>query len=169
MKTIDQNTLLTKYWEGKTTQEEEIQLFQGIESGTIEVTEAEKQYFQLLYSNQQIEAPSDLKSHVLNNTKKVVRFPTFHFNSWKIAASIAIILVSAWFIDQKMNSSEKELVAITDTFDNPEQAFEETKKALLLLSNSLGKGKKEAEKLSAFHKIQEKIGKKNSSNNTTEQ
>jgi hypothetical protein len=48
---------------------------------------------------------------------------------------------------------------VVDTYSDPKLAFEETKKALLLISQSFGKAEKQARKINMFNEAQEEIKK----------
>ena len=66
-----------------------------------------------------------------------------------------MVIGLSYFVTKSIKQQEQ--VQITDTFNNPEDAFEETKKALLLISNKIGKGKAQVVKLSEFSKTEDKI------------
>ena len=81
------------------------------------------------------------------------------FNNYaKVAAVILIVITLSFVVTRTLNREQEKIeVAQSDTYEDPEDAFEETKKALLLISTKIGKGKKEMEKLGEFNKAQEKI------------
>jgi len=93
---------------------------------------------------------------------KSVKFPSRsnrikNYSLLKMAAVISTIAVSSILIVNQFDREIESTEIITDTFDNPEKAYEETKKALLLLSAKFGKGRKQVEKISIFSESQEKV------------
>ncbi len=78
---------------------------------------------------------------------------------WKIAASVLIIIslgYMAWLLPQQ-NSKPKNLAEITNTQEDPEKAFEETKATLLLMANMMNNGKEHLNSLQLFQVAQDKI------------
>ncbi len=51
--------------------------------------------------------------------------------------------------------------AVVDTYDDPKLAFEETKKALLMISKSFGTAEEQARKINMFNEAQEEIQREN--------
>ena len=49
---------------------------------------------------------------------------------------------------------------MVDTYDDPKLAFEETKKALMMISKSFGTAEEQAKKINMFNEAQEEIQKK---------
>ena len=78
-------------------------------------------------------------------------------NVMKIAAGIAVFMLATWFIRNEVRETDPSLN--NDTYQDPKQAFEETKKALLMVSRSFGQAEKEAQKINLFNEAQEKIQK----------
>jgi hypothetical protein len=77
-------------------------------------------------------------------------------NASKVAAVGLIIATAGYFIKEEMSKEELKPY-MSDTFEDPEKAFEETKKALQLISKNFNKGRKEVRKLSTFNEAQEKV------------
>ncbi|MFM7852328.1 MAG: hypothetical protein ACKO96_10545, partial [Flammeovirgaceae bacterium] len=75
-------------------------------------------------------------------------------NYARIAAGIAVVIAASYFIHlelQKTNPSPE------DTYSDPRVALEETKKALLLISNSFNKAHQQAGKIKMFNEAEQKI------------
>ena len=53
---------------------------------------------------------------------------------------------------------------VVDTYDDPKMAFEETKKALMMISKSFGTAEEQAKKINLFNKAQEEIQNKKEDN-----
>src|SRR5690606_35214823 len=77
------------------------------------------------------------------------------FNSMRIAAGLLVVMVSIWFVRSEIRkNTPQELV---DTYDDPKLAFEETKKALLMISKSFGTAEEQAKKINLFNEAQKEI------------
>ena len=75
----------------------------------------------------------------------------------RIAAGIAVLMVAVWFIKTEVRKSTPQ--EIVDTYDDPQLAFEETKKALMMISKGFGQAEQEAKKINLFNEAQEEIQK----------
>lgn len=156
--------LLEKYWECETSIIEEKELkafFKGTDiPDNLKETALMFNYFEQESSQKKLGTDFDnqiiekLETSDSNNTNiKVVDW----FNRYAKVAAVILVLISVSFLITKTLQHEQEKVHVADTFENPEDAFEETKKALLLISNKIGKGKTQMVKLSEFNKTEEKI------------
>ena len=64
-------------------------------------------------------------------------------------------MVAVWFVRSEIRqTTPQELV---DTYSDPELAFEETKKALLMISRSFGTAEEQAKKINLFNEAQQQI------------
>jgi hypothetical protein len=68
------------------------------------------------------------------------------------------VLAATWFIRNEIRSTTPQ--EVVDTYDDPKMAFEETKKALMMISKSFGTAKEQAKKINMFNEAQEEIQKK---------
>ncbi len=156
--------LLAKYWECETSLEEENELKayfnkDGFEEKYKNVAPLFRYYEQErttgkldgLFDEQLLAAIEDKKP--MGSGGKIINM---FFNVAKVAAVILILITAGYFIKEEMDKEEMKPY-MTDTFEDPEKAFEETKKALKLLSKNFNKGRKEAQKLSTFNEAQEKV------------
>ncbi len=161
--------LLEKYWECETSLEEEQELRAYFSNGDIdEQFKDEAPLFQY-YVNEKKDGGLDglfdeqvlaeLEKSQVSRPKKGNAVQLF-FNLAKVAAVGLIIVTAGYFIREEMNKQEVQPY-LTDTFEDPQKAFEETKKALQLISKNFNKGRKEVKKLSAFNEAQEKIKENN--------
>lgn len=150
--------LLEKFYNGESTLQEEITLREYFSGDQIDPEFiADKDLF--LYQAQQIENNQevpDISEEIWNNLskqendkRKVVRsLPYFYL---RIAASI-IILVGSFFLIKDQVFDNKNKIQYTDTYDNPELAYQQTKETLLYVSAMLNSG---AEHLDPIRKINE--------------
>ena len=75
----------------------------------------------------------------------------------RIAAGLLVVVAATFFIRQEIKKAypdEQE-----DTYTDPKVAFEETKKALMMISKSFNKAQKEASKINVFNEATEAIQK----------
>ncbi len=148
--------LLNKYWNCETSLEEEAQL---------------RQYFSATEVPDHLREAANLFRYFENSRKNTITDIAFERNiiahangpgrgksvslvrnSMRIAAGIAVLAVAGWFVRDEIWNSAQE-----DTFDNPEVAYEETKKALLLISRTFNAAEEKAKKVKLFNDAQEEI------------
>ena len=154
--------LLEKYWEAETTLEEEQELLQFFNEGDVPDQLQEAAQIFRYFANQKkpvIEDPS-FEEKVLG-PQETVEIPTktkvikWDFKRMlNIAAAIGGVVVASIII-----RNQTMIEQTPDTFEDPKLAFEETKKALELLSSKLNKGKEEAMKIRTINDAQEKVKK----------
>jgi hypothetical protein len=157
------NELLSKYWNCETSLEEEAELREHFKTGNIpdELKETAPlfQYFEenkkkslndISFDRQVME-----KIHAPVEQGQIVRLV---YNAMRIAAGLAVVLAATWFIRNEIRSTTPQQVV--DTYDDPKMAFEETKKALMMISKSFGTAKEQAKKINMFNEAQEEIQKK---------
>ncbi|HNP19399.1 MAG TPA: hypothetical protein PKL31_13260 [Fulvivirga sp.] len=162
--------LLEKYWEGETSLEEEKELKDYFASGEVE---ARFNSVAPLFNYYKEEANVGLdtffdermiakleKTETKRKVQKPGRMVELFSNIAKVAAVGLIVIVAGYFIRQEMKKDEIKPY-LTDTFDDPQKAFEETKKALELISRNFNKGRKEAKKITTFNEAQEKVKSEN--------
>lgn len=154
--------LLKKYWDGDADQQEEMELkgFFSSEEGSLH---QDAEYFRYL-NRKNAENPlgskfdEELLKMIEQKGKTDSKVKNFSVRYWYIAASLALFLsVSIIFKDEIFKGGVKPPVAQADTFEDPQKAFEETKKALLFLSSRLNQGNEYAAQFSKFEKSQEVV------------
>jgi hypothetical protein len=151
--------LLEKYWNTETSLEEEQELRDYFRSSTFPDSMKEAA---LLFRFLDTEKNKSLQENFERDvTKQLSRrhggkvISMSFTNIMRIAAGIAVVVVATYFIRQEVRKSyPKEL---QDTYTDPQMAFEETKKALMMISNSFGKAKREAGKIKMFNDAEKKI------------
>lgn len=149
--------LLEKYWNCETSLEEERQLREYFRSA--EVPESLKETAALFnfFSQQKERSLNDVSFDgevVSKITKPQGRMVRFVRNSMRIAAGIVVLMAAVWFVHTEVRDNTEEIV---DTYDDPKMAFEETKRALLMISKSFGKAEEQARKINLFNEAQEKV------------
>lgn len=156
--------VLEKFWKGETSLEEEHELKRYFDSdATADEFLQDAAWFKYLEAQKEKKAPSDeeILSLIENiqpeiSGKKPVR--TWFTAFSKVAAVIFIIAVATILVHEDYQSKKEKMEpVIADTFEDPQKAFEETKKALMLVSQQFSKGKKHARKLGVFDDATEKV------------
>jgi hypothetical protein len=155
--------LLEKYWKCETSLAEEQQLRQYFKNGDIpealKETAALFQYFEesKKKSVSDISFEGDIMGKVSAPVKKT-RVVRLFYNTMRIAAGLAVVFVATWFIRTEVRKATPQ--EIVDTYDDPKLAFEETKKALMMISRSFGTAETQAKKIDMFNEAREEIQKK---------
>lgn len=152
--------LLEKYWKCETTLEEEQSLKDYFAANDVPENLKETanlfQYFALQKGVTLPDAGFD------RNVKKKIKLTTpdgkvvrMMFNTVRIAAGILVVVAATYFIRQEVRKTYPQ--EIVDTYTDPKLAFEETKKALMMISKGFGKAQREAEKIKIFNEAEQKI------------
>jgi hypothetical protein len=159
-KKIDE--LLNKYWECETSLEEEQQLREYFEGSNLPDQHKEAASLFRYFSQHKKKSMNEegFEKHLLISAKskshgKVVQLL---YNSMRIAAGIAVLVAAIYFVRKEIHESDP--VAMEDTYDDPKLAFEETKKALMMISKGFTKAEQETRKINLFNEAQEEIQKK---------
>jgi hypothetical protein len=157
--------LIEKYWRCETSIEEEKFLKEYFsQPGIPEDLKPYAGLFQFYNSIDGLEPPNDFNADLLNNVnsdlvanKKLER----KNYSWiyKSAAVISLAVASIFVYEKIASNKNESEIAFKDSFDNPEDALKEAKRAILMVSNKLDKGKKAAFKISLFGKTEDLIRK----------
>ncbi|PLX16793.1 MAG: hypothetical protein C0597_07715 [Marinilabiliales bacterium] len=130
---------------------------------------AEKDIF--LYQVQEtndLENIPDISSDILNSlpdidTHKIQKNRNLIYNYLRIAASITILLASYFILKNQVFNSNQE-IPIADTYDNPEQAYEQAKETLLYVSALLNNGTNHLEPIKKIDEGTQKLNKISSFN-----
>lgn len=152
--------LLARYWECETSLEEEQQLREYFRSGDVPDQWKETARLFQYFEEQKAKTVTDITfdSTVigkLEGNKPRGRMVNLMRNSLRIAAGVAVLLVAGYFVQQEIRKTND--LAETDTYDDPKKAFEETKKALMMISKGFGRAEQQAKKINLFNEAQEKI------------
>lgn len=158
---------MSKYWSGETTLEEERWLKDYFRSDDIPEelrdTAAMFRYFEVAHNKSLNDITFDrtVIERVSGKPPKA-RVRNLLFNSMRIAAGVIVLMAATWFIRKEIRQSTPQQVI--DTYDDPKLAFEETKKALMMISRSFGTAEEQARKINLFNEAQEEIQKQTNSN-----
>lgn len=143
------NQILEKYWEGKTSLQEEDTLKQYFNNGNVAPELQQYQpLFQFFKEEQDVLISDDFEKRLLLEIEKEqptkVRKLTW-MTSIRAIAAVGIILLGAVFIFQSIPTQKEDPFAKYEITDEKE-AYEATKAALALLSGKMRKGSKKATK-----------------------
>lgn len=107
--------LLEKYWEGETTLEEERHLKMYFSSGEVDVRLRQfAPLFQVLREEQAVE--------LLRQPKvKPIRPQQYNWQSWAVAASVALFMVAGWWWSRTDHTQEQWVAQTTDTLQHPSE------------------------------------------------
>lgn len=159
--------LLNKYWNCETSLEEEEQLRTHFRNTSVSGQQAEVAAM-FRYFDQ--EKRKELTDHSFDRSiKRKLRRPearvrTLVLNSMRIAAGIVVLILAVWLV--RMEVRKNTPAAMEDTYDDPRMAFEETKKALMMISRSFGTAQQQASKIDLFNQAQQEIVKEEKSGST---
>ncbi len=156
----DIEQLLEKYWNCETSLEEEQQLRDFFRGTSIPANMKETAELFRFFTAEKTKALNDsFEAGVTKELRKrqggkIISMVSFT-NIVRIAAGIVVVVVATYFVREEVRKSyPKEM---QDTYTDPQMAFEETKKALMMISNTFGKAKTEAGKLKIFNDAEKKI------------
>ncbi len=160
--------MLEKYWNCETSLEEEKELKEFFQQPDVPTHMQETAaLFRFFEKERSRTVQENFERDVTKRLQKrpAGRMITMNFQGIaRIAAGIVVVVVATYFIRQEIRKQyPKEM---QDTYTDPQMAFEETKKALMLISNSFGKAKKEAEKVNLLNEAEKKVQTKHTDNKT---
>ncbi|MGE0771130.1 MAG: hypothetical protein AB7K37_05420 [Cyclobacteriaceae bacterium] len=152
--------LLDKYWKCETSLEEEATLRTYFQNHSVpddwKDTAAMFQYFeaqkQLTLNDN---AFDDRVRRQMKTTEPKGKSVSMVLRVARMAAGIVVLVAAGYFVRQEVRKSYPPEIA--DTYTDPKIAFEETKKALMMISNGFGKAQRETEKIKIFNEAEEKI------------
>lgn len=164
-------TLLEKYYNGETTLEEEKILREYFSKDDIGIELiADKDIFLFNYQeNSKLDNVPDLSEEIWNNIQKSKNDkPKQHNNLTyvflRIAAGIVIILGTFLLLKDQVIDTKQEF-QITDTYETPEQAYEQAKQTLLYVSAMMNNGTNHLEPIKKIDEGTEKLKTLSSFNN----
>lgn len=163
-KKIDE--LLTRYWECETSLEDEEQLRQYFQQGNVAEHHKEAaalfRYFHESKKKSIIDNSFDVTVTAQTSAKKRSKVVSIFNNSMRIAAGIAVLMVALWFVRSEVRKTTPQ--EMVDTYEDPKLAFEETKKALRIISQGIGQAEEHTRKINMFNEAREEISKPEKSN-----
>jgi hypothetical protein len=155
--------LLKKYWECNTSLEEEQALQAYFRKGSVPDNLKETAALFRYFDSGKCKSLTDIsfEKEILGKIQSPGRgkMATLVFNTMRIAAGILVLFIAIWLVRMEVRKSSP--VEVTDTYDDPKMAFEETKKALMMISKSFSTAEEQARKINLFNEAQQEIKKEN--------
>jgi hypothetical protein len=153
--------LLEKYWNCETSLEEEQQLKEYFRAREIpeqlKETAVLFQYFDEHKKKNLTDSGFDHEVMTKVKSRKEGKVTKLFYNSLRIAAGIAVLVVATFLVRNEIRKTSP--VPAEDTYDDPKLAFEETKKALMMISKSFGTAQDKAKKINMFNEAQKSVQK----------
>ena len=158
--------LLERYWNCVSTVEEENELKALLNSKDVpdelKDSAALFKYFEL-----QKQATLDerfeevIVEKIKHQQSPIVRKLNNSFQNYmKVAAAVLVILAASFIFRMEFWQDEKpKMLLVEDTFQTPEEAYAETKKAFLLIAEKMNSGRKQAQKIGIMNEAENKIKK----------
>ena len=152
--------LVEKYWRCETSLEEEQQLRTYFQTSPVPKSmKGALELFRFFEAEKGKSLQTNFEATVTTELRKRQGGKIVSMVSWgnmgRIAAGIVVVVAATFLIRQEIRKSYPK--EIQDTYSDPQMAFEETKKALQMISNSFGKAKKEASKMKMLNDAEKKI------------
>jgi len=165
--------LIEKYWSCETSLEEEQILKEYFQNNLSEehsesgllfqyfAEEKKKQVDSILPDQELLEvirsSEGDTKERVRTKEEKETHFLPWVGTLSKIAAVLIVLLSVTFYVYREQVKEETLTLLETDTYEDTQKAYEETVKALNLISKHLNKGKEQTMKLAKFHEAEEVV------------
>jgi hypothetical protein len=159
--------LMARYWECETSLEEEQELHQYF--ATEPVPEQWKEaatLFRYFEKQRKLGVAANFDESVVSRIKAPRgKMTSLVQISLRIAAGVAVVLAAVFFVRQEIRKNDNELV-FEDTYDDPQKALEETKKALMMISKGFGRAEAQAKKINLLNEAQDKVKSKETEDST---
>jgi hypothetical protein len=158
------DSLLQKYWNAETSLEEEQQLREFFAREPVPENLKETASLFRYFEQQKRLGVDDLAfdrelKKKLKPAGKVINLSMVQVA--RIAAGLFVVVAATFFIREEIKKAyPEEPTAEEDTYSDPKVAFEETKKALMMISKSFNKAQKEASKINVFNEATDKMHEK---------
>lgn len=151
------SSLLDKYYAGESSEAEEAQLREALKQPSVD--ESLKEHAQLFAffeaEKDALTLGADFDAQLKQRLKQESSHKGFQWNFYlRIAATVLL----AFTVGLLLYKNPKE-VSPEDTYQDPQKAYEETKKALMYLSSKINEGTDQIKKIETFAIAQEKIEK----------
>jgi low affinity Fe/Cu permease len=152
--------LLQKYWDCETSLEEEQQLREYFRSEQVPEQLKETAVLFHYFDTQRNKTVDEhfegtVVTHLKAQPVKKGKMVSLLHNSMRIAAGVAVLVAAVFFVRQEIRKNDT--VAMEDTYDDPQKALEETKKALMMISKGFGRAEQQAKKINMINEAQETI------------
>jgi len=142
-------TVLKKYWEGESSLEEEEKLRSHLRS------DDDCDFFQTLKDFSEIKLPDGFEAEIMNSLEEKATLPIRRkIRIWRYAAAAVLFLGVGFTVFQR---SQTVILNNDIVYDDPEEALEFTKQALMLFSTKMNEGMSYTYSIQEFDGAMEKI------------
>lgn len=163
--------LLERYWNCVSTVEEENEL-KTLFNSTDVPDELKDSATLFKYFTQQRQATlnekfnEDIIEKIKLQKSPTIRKMNSRFRNYmRVAAAVLVILAASFIFRMEYWQGDKpKMLLVEDTFQTPEEAYAETKKAFMLIAEKMNSGRKHAQKISLMNKAENKIKKEENIN-----
>jgi hypothetical protein len=153
--------LLKKYWDGKSDLKEEAEMRKHFSASKAEGDISADHFKYLNQKGVQNPLGDSFNEEIVNlfsNEKSKLKQKNVAIKYWYVAASLALMIsISIIFKNEFTKVDKVEHVVKVDTYEDPAKAFEETKRALLMISSKLNQSGEYATKFSKFEESQKNL------------
>ena len=154
--------LLEKFWKGETSTEEEKWLTENAKALQASgLKNPGVNYFEFIRRQRSKTVLGDeFDNEILSIIEKEAKpKKTFQLRSWYWQAAVIAMFISLGilFKGQLFEQQKPKTVMMTDTYEDPQKAFEATKMALLLMSEKLNKGEEYTVKIQRINELEQTI------------
>ena len=148
-----------KYWAGETNLIEESALLKAINDQPDLFSGELKSVFKTRVSTNNLKLDDDFEREFWEKVEGKSDSKNFIFSDFTKYAAVGILLIGLGYAMTKIFQTEPsvtqpnvaEVNTMEDTYDSPELAFEEAKKALMMASGKLNEGQEKIKEIKRFH------------------
>ena len=156
------NKLAEKFWKGECSAEEEQWLMDALKEEKHSGKQSELHAYSLYLEEERAEQlDEDFDAEIMDMISQPKTRLLFPRQIMRWAAAIALILGISFALVRILEPNQVEeniaTIEFTDTYDDPELAYQEVKKALMMVSSNMNNGIKQTTYIGEFHKAKEKI------------
>ncbi|MBX7127409.1 MAG: hypothetical protein K1X47_17065 [Cyclobacteriaceae bacterium] len=149
--------LLARYWNCETSLEEEQTLRDYFSSGNVPESLRETADLFLYFESEKKQKPDESFDKAVtkaSNQRREGKIISL-LQLTRIAAGILVVVGAGYFVRQEVRKAFPPTPE--DTYTDPKVAFEETKKALMMISKGFNKAQREAGQIRMFNDAQERV------------
>lgn len=154
----DWKLLERKYWRGETTTVEEERLRAAARTGRPELTVGLRHLLSEVNARRNAKLDENFEAEFWGATKSK-RSGRERKTAWiRWAAAVTVMLVLALVIKLSLDEPRVSVAEVeTDTYDNPQAAFREAKRALMFTSNKLNDGAEPMMEIKKFDQVKKTV------------
>ena len=139
MTPLEVRNLLTKYWDGESSLEEEGLLSKYFTTGDVDDEFSSYQpLFSFFTDAREVGMQSELKNLPTEEIKSTARVRKL---GWiRTAAAAVLLAIGLFFVNRQLATPAVDTLVYEDTYQDPEVAYQEFKKVMQFVSGKMNKG-----------------------------